>query len=184
MTQETLGYGADFVLAALHGASTAGGHSWSTVNAATGVALSVAIRYHFHFELGDMSVIFSKCRIPGDADAYYREACESGNKSAARSMEQCFGWKPFFVRLSSARPSHHGSFGRKPLNRGFVGLNFQWEGENVKGTSFTEGRREMIACAYHFVDGRETSKIKRRFVISRAAMNTAASAEKALRSQA
>jgi len=169
----------DLVQAALHGSARVGGHSWLVVNRATSSALTIAIEYRFDFEVDDMRQIFRVCRIHGDIDWYYSLACKYGNKSAALSLEKYREHKPFFVRLRSFGPSHKTFPGAKALNRAHVGCHFTWKEEQVKVTSFSGDRQNLIACAYQPKEHHsDPDKIKRRFVISRAEMRIAEVVEK------
>lgn len=155
----------DLVLAALRGSCSTGSHAWPVVNNATREALRLAITHRFRFERDDYAAIDRRGRLD-DVEHYYSLACRYGNKSAAISIESHLGRKPWFVRLPGFWPSGRHYPGESSLNRMHVGCGFEWEGEDVTVTSFTESGG-VIACSYHQAEPGEPAKVKRRFTITR-----------------
>jgi len=114
--------------------------SWRKLNAALQRALSETIELHMKYEWNTWVAILSAYGGEywvGEAEKYYTLACEVGNASAADSMENWFGRKPF-------RPFEPVD----GLQRLRVGSQFRWEDEPVWVTSLHDKKGYLVACAY------------------------------------
>lgn len=105
--------------------------------------IRLAIESGMKFELNDFE------RIPRryygyewfgskEKEYFYSIASKSNNLSACESLELLMNREPFIL------------MGK----RIYVGAQFQWQGTNVKCTSFADGSFYLIACQYGWINAR------------------------------
>lgn len=112
-------------------------HSWNRFNGAMREAMELAVKRGFTFNEDDIKWVCDNLR-PGywfSADGSYIHACEVGNASAWKSIENYLGRKPFIID------------GRRLCVRS----RFVWNGERVTVTSFADDQSHVVACSYHRV---------------------------------
>lgn len=144
------------------------------MNTAMRKALQLAIGAGFEFVKADFENL-SKFRSGywiGDSDEWvYSMAIAEGNYSAAVAFEQWKGREPIIadnVDPGERHSSYAHMSGKRAKERLHVGCHFEWHGEKVKVTSFTD-KGDAVACVYHPAEGEygRESKIKKRYTVTR-----------------
>ena len=128
------------------------GHSWRRMNDTMRQALMLAVESGMRFGIDDIRVICKEYRggyWMGDLEGFYRQAVFYRNPSAWKAFEayrkrKPFLWKPAVVK--SYLDSGHPQDSNPP--RLVVGAEFQWKGEKVAVTSFSDGAEPYLtACS-------------------------------------
>ncbi len=132
---------------------------WSKLNPALRRQLEASIEDQFKFERNDFLRISKEYGfvywggIFGNqlGEGFYSLAAIVENISACMSFENWKERSPFFL-------DHQ---------RIYVGREFQWEGELVRCTSFSENQQNIVACSYKGESRQDHSQIKSRYKITK-----------------
>ncbi len=155
-------------------AQSATSHSWERTNTAMRKALALTIGAGFAFTKADFEGLakFRPGYWIGESEEWcYSMAVAEGNYSAADAFEEWMGREAIIaddVRPAERHDSYAHKSGDRAKERLHVGCYFEWRGEKVKVTSFTD-KGAAVAVAYQPATGpydRE-SKVKKRFTITR-----------------
>jgi hypothetical protein len=140
------------------------GHSYDRINHAMREALAFVIKYGFEFAREDFALLAQHpsnagfnfgywCGNDGHmtGESFYRLAVQSkhrygANPSAALAFEHWKGRTPFLIRRDPKL---------KTPSRVAVGTSFEWYGERLTCTSFSETGDHLTACSYTTTEGKD-----------------------------
>lgn len=150
-------------------------HSWERLNHAMRAALSLAIRSGLRFDPGDFDRISKDMRYgywitdDGGEWAYALAVCFE-HRSFCQEWERFKGRQAFMgddVAMINYEGGVHGSFLRRARGRLAVRATFEYAGEQLTVTSFSEDGQHLTACTHKpQKDGEHRRKISRRFKVT------------------